>query len=204
MIKLDKEIEYHIKHKTKFGDSIIIKAIERRIRRGKKYTNSYPIVRVRCKCGYEKNVYYSILKGMDKKKLICHNSFKITSNKDKVHKSYYNKFKYFKRWLLMNERCDESSSNYDNTQNRLYLEKGIKVCKQWKFYFSAKAHYHPNLNYSNYKNYEKFIDNLLNKFGYISEDLKNRSIRIVRIDRNEDFKPSNIGLKVKGVNEILH
>lgn len=201
-----KEIEEAIKNKKQFGDYIVTQYIDyigRDIKSKSKY--GY-VIKIKClKCGYERiTSFYRIKNLLIKNKLLCNHS------KDEYLNIYINENlesafkngKYIVNWVTINRNCNKELSSMKTSRCK---EKNIQVCKEWRFIKSKdKGHYLTNINSVRYKNFEKFIDSLFDKFGYKEEDLKNRIIRIERIDKEDDFKPSNMCIRVIGKGEILY
>ena len=94
---------------------------------------------------------------------------------------------YFDRWANMNRICDlKGKSNPFST----CAKKGIKVYEPWKRYKQDTFNY-KKINHQNYKNYVKFITRLIEKAKEFDKS-GYKNIRIERINKDEDFKPTNI------------
>lgn len=95
---------------------------------------------------------------------------------------------YFDRWTNMNRVCDlKGKSNPFSA----CAKKGIKVYEPWRRYKQDTLNY-KKINHQNYKNYVKFITRLIEKAREFNKETEYKNIRIERIDKDEDFKPSNI------------
>lgn len=188
-----------MENKFEFGDQIIIQYL------GYQGSPEVPMVKIRCKCGHEKIVRWAQLKSRScRARFICEgkeneiqpsDEAKVLKSHEKLPQVY--KAKYYDKWLAMNRACDPKIVMNPRSK---YHEKGIQVCPEWRRYRNY-PHSMTQENYNAYKNYETFIDSLLEKHGYTTQDLFNGTIRVSRIDVDEDFEPDNIGLQLvrKGV-----
>ena len=167
------------KENAQYGDYIIIEYLGKTISPNQLYKVPLHRVKLKCKCGYEKIV-------------ACHTlyvkSIMNSKCKDSRHGNYPTFEILFNSWYSMNRACSPFlSTNKDST----CVKKGINVYEPWKLKEKKMKTVEAR---TLYKRYENFILDLL-KFSHWSiNDLKNKRIRVKRININKDFEPYNLKL----------
>lgn len=206
-----KILEY-IKTQKRFNDYIIIEymgyAGHKWNNPGKRISQLGHQMKIKClKCGYESIVssYIFFVKKNQEKMYKCsadvhqREKMKNLNLDDKNYSSCYHE-KYYYMWINMNSNCNPNLKT--NNPRCRYIEKGIKIYKDWLFY-EKMIHSLKNINAINYSNYEKFIDSLLEKHGFSDKDIKEKTIRIERIDKDGDFEPHNMGIRIFKQKKLL-
>lgn len=179
--KAVKKWKQKAKEKAQYGDYTIIQYL------GKTDLNHYKIplhrVKLRCKCGFEKIVACNTLYVRDIINAKCEES-----HHGKKHGDYPDSELLFNSWYSMNRTC---SSFLSKNEESTCFEKQVDVYELWKLKEKKTKSTKVRILY---KRYEKFILGLL-KFSHWSiNDLKNKKIRVRRIDQNKDFEPYNLKL----------
>ena len=201
----------YIKSKKRFNDYIITEYLgyngSKLYHPDKSMKHLGHQIKIKClKCGYESitSSYIFLIKQNQEKMYKCsvdENHRRIIPElnlKENNYQSFYKK-KYASMWMNMNANCNP---NFNNNPKCKYIEKGIKVYKDWLFYESS-YHHCKNINAKNYINYENYIDLLLESHGFSLEDIKNKSIRIERVDKHGDFIPENLGIRIFKMKKLL-
>lgn len=164
--------------KEKFGDYTIVEYM------GKTPSekNAIPLhrVKLRCKCGFEKIVARQRLNKYEKQWSKCDRAH---------HRDFLTKSILFNSWFSMNRVCNPKLSFNPNSHCR---DKKIRIYPEWCI---ESGWPYREL----YKSYEAFILALYKFTGWDIQDLIDKKIRVLRIDKNEirGFYPYNLKLKHK-------
>lgn len=174
------KIESDISTKKKYGNLVVIEY------KGFYRNNEsiYPchFVECLCDCGNKKIVRYHDLVNFRVKS--CGVSSDLHQN-TAGNRMFLTKEKYYMRWKSMNDRCyNRARPNY-----KWYGGRKITVCDEWRQYPGERDK--ADLTYNNYKNYETWLDNELDRMNMTWNDLLALNYTVERIDDNGPYAPWN-------------
>lgn len=160
------------KEKIKYGDYSIIEYV------GKTDLEKYKIplhrVKIRCKCGFEK--------------IVPTNSLNTRDFKCSHHGSFPSNELLFNSWYSMNRCCSLFLSKNEESN---CIKNNIQVFYPWRILEDKKESADIQ---TLYKRYETFVLHLLKFSNWDIKDLEKKRIRVLRIDKNQNFVPQNLKL----------